>query len=147
MHLLQKSGIEEGKGYGGFPVSGLFLRNTNEITAAKHNAKVYGQASVGAPPMSVPHLDTSKEFLTRKPTVQDMEDKVMATGKIVPKEEIEIKPNISGIIDQILVKEGDKVAAGQLIATLRIVPSVADVNNAQYVLERQKVRLALFLLR
>ena len=75
--------------------------------------------------------DESKEFLTRKPTVQDMEDKVMATGKIVPKEEIEIKPNISGIIDQILVKEGDKVAAGQLIATLRIVPSVADVNNAQ----------------
>ena len=72
----------------------------------------------------------SEEFLTRKPTVQDMEDKVMATGKIVPKEEIEIKPNISGIIDQILVKEGDKVAAGQLIATLRIVPSVADVNNA-----------------
>ena len=73
----------------------------------------------------------SKEFLTRKPTVQDMEDKVMATGKIVPKEEIEIKPNISGIVDQILVKEGDKVTAGQLIATLRIVPSVADVNNAQ----------------
>ena len=72
----------------------------------------------------------SEEFLTRKPTVQDMEDKVMATGKIVPKEEIEIKPNISGIIDQILVKEGDKVTAGQLIATLRIVPSVADVNNA-----------------
>jgi len=56
--LLQKSGIEEGKGYGGFPVSGLFLRNTHEATANQHNAKVYGQASVGAPPMSVPHLDT-----------------------------------------------------------------------------------------
>ena len=58
LHLLQKSGIEEGKGYGGFPVSGLFLRSTNEATASQHNAKVYGQASVGAPPMSVPHLDT-----------------------------------------------------------------------------------------
>ncbi|MDY6051147.1 MAG: malate:quinone oxidoreductase [Rothia sp. (in: high G+C Gram-positive bacteria)] len=56
--LLQKSGIKEGKGFGGFPVSGLFFRNTNEETALKHNAKVYGQASVGAPPMSVPHLDT-----------------------------------------------------------------------------------------
>lgn len=56
--LLQKSGIKEGKGYGGFPVSGLFFRNTNEKTADQHNAKVYGQASVGAPPMSVPHLDT-----------------------------------------------------------------------------------------
>lgn len=56
--LLQKSGIPEGKGYGGFPVSGLFFRNNNEETAMRHNAKVYGQASVGAPPMSVPHLDT-----------------------------------------------------------------------------------------
>ncbi|MDY3048438.1 MAG: malate:quinone oxidoreductase [Rothia sp. (in: high G+C Gram-positive bacteria)] len=58
LNLLQKSGIKEGKGFGGFPVSGLFLRNTNQETALKHNAKVYGQASVGAPPMSVPHLDT-----------------------------------------------------------------------------------------
>ena len=82
----------------------------------------------------------SKEFLTRKPTVQDMEDKVMATGKIVPKEEIEIKPNISGIVDQILVKEGDKVTAGQLIATLRIVPSVADVNNAQQQVSNSSLR-------
>jgi len=58
LNLLQKSGIKEGKGFGGFPVSGLFFRNTNEQTALQHNAKVYGQASVGAPPMSVPHLDT-----------------------------------------------------------------------------------------
>ncbi|CNQ39751.1 malate:quinone oxidoreductase [Neisseria gonorrhoeae] len=56
--LLQKSGIPEGKGYGGLPVSGLFFRNSNPETAEQHNAKVYGQASVGAPPMSVPHLDT-----------------------------------------------------------------------------------------
>lgn len=69
-------------------------------------------------------------FLTRKPVVQNMDDKVMATGKIVPREEIEIKPNMSGIIEKILVKEGDKVSAGQLIATLRIVPNVADVNGA-----------------
>ena len=56
--LLQKSKIPEGRGYGGFPVSGLFFRTQNESIAAQHNAKVYGQASVGAPPMSVPHLDT-----------------------------------------------------------------------------------------
>lgn len=56
--LLQKSGIDEIKGYGGFPVSGEFLRCTNESVIARHEAKVYGQASVGAPPMSVPHLDT-----------------------------------------------------------------------------------------
>lgn len=56
--LLQKSGIKEAKGFGGFPVSGLFLRNVDPTITAQHNAKVYGQASVGAPPMSVPHLDT-----------------------------------------------------------------------------------------
>ncbi|MGL3806032.1 malate:quinone oxidoreductase [Paeniglutamicibacter sp. R2-26] len=56
--LLQKAGIEEIKGFGGFPVSGQFLRCTDETVIDQHHAKVYGQASVGAPPMSVPHLDT-----------------------------------------------------------------------------------------
>lgn len=56
--LLIKSEIPEGKGFGGFPVSGQWLRCTNPDVIAKHNAKVYGKASVGAPPMSVPHLDT-----------------------------------------------------------------------------------------
>ncbi|GAA1520938.1 malate:quinone oxidoreductase [Brevibacterium permense] len=56
--LLQKSGIPEGRGYGGFPVSGIFLRTGNEDLVARHQAKVYGQAAQGAPPMSVPHLDT-----------------------------------------------------------------------------------------
>ena len=56
--LLEKSHIPEGKGFGGFPVSGQWLRCTNEEVIARHHAKVYGQASVGATPMSVPHLDT-----------------------------------------------------------------------------------------
>ena len=56
--LLQKSGIPEGKGFGGFPVSGQWLRCDNPEVVAAHQAKVYGKASVGAPPMSVPHLDT-----------------------------------------------------------------------------------------
>ncbi|WP_431956452.1 malate dehydrogenase (quinone) [Nocardia lijiangensis] len=56
--LLQKSGIKEIKGFAGFPVSGQFLRCTNPALIAKHEAKVYGKAAVGAPPMSVPHLDT-----------------------------------------------------------------------------------------
>ncbi|OAB40580.1 malate:quinone oxidoreductase [Paenibacillus macquariensis subsp. defensor] len=58
LHLLQKSGIPEGKGIGGFPVSGLFMVCKNPEIVAKHRAKVYGQAAIGAPPMSVPHLDT-----------------------------------------------------------------------------------------
>jgi malate dehydrogenase (quinone) len=56
--LLLKSGIREGKGYGGFPVSGQWLRCINEQVIQQHHAKVYGTASVGSPPMSVPHLDT-----------------------------------------------------------------------------------------
>lgn len=56
--LLQKSGIPESKGYGGFPVSGQWLVCNNPDIARQHYAKVYGRAPLGAPPMSVPHLDT-----------------------------------------------------------------------------------------
>ncbi|MDK6464733.1 malate:quinone oxidoreductase, partial [Escherichia coli] len=56
--LLQKARINEIRGFGGFPVSGQWLRCTNEEVIAQHDAKVYGKASVGTPPMSVPHLDT-----------------------------------------------------------------------------------------
>ncbi|MBV4459017.1 malate dehydrogenase (quinone) [Pseudomonas sp. COR58] len=58
LHLLQKSGIEEAKEYAGFPVGGSFLVTENPAIAEQHLAKAYGKASVGAPPMSVPHLDT-----------------------------------------------------------------------------------------
>ncbi|AWP30421.1 malate:quinone oxidoreductase [Paenibacillus vortex V453] len=56
--LLQKCGIPEGKHTGGFPISGLFMVCNNPEVVAEHHAKVYGKAKVGAPPMSVPHLDT-----------------------------------------------------------------------------------------
>jgi malate dehydrogenase (quinone) len=56
--LLEKSHIPEAQGFGGFPVSGQWLKCNNPEIIARHHAKVYGQASVGAPPMSVPHLDT-----------------------------------------------------------------------------------------
>lgn len=56
--LLEKSGIPEAKGFGGFPVSGQWLKCTNPEVIARHHAKVYGKAAVGSPPMSVPHLDT-----------------------------------------------------------------------------------------
>jgi malate dehydrogenase (quinone) len=56
--LLQKSGIPESHGYAGFPVSGIWLRSDDPTVASRHSAKVYGKASVGSPPMSVPHLDT-----------------------------------------------------------------------------------------
>jgi malate dehydrogenase (quinone) len=56
--LLQKSGVPEGKGYAGFPVGGLWLRCDDPALADRHAAKVYGKPSIGAPPMSVPHLDS-----------------------------------------------------------------------------------------
>lgn len=56
--ILQKTGIPESKHVGGFPVSGLFLVCKNPKVVEQHHAKVYGKAAVGAPPMSVPHLDT-----------------------------------------------------------------------------------------
>ncbi|MEO6846842.1 MAG: malate dehydrogenase (quinone) [Chthoniobacterales bacterium] len=58
LHLLQKSRIPEGRGYAGFPVSGIWLRCDEPSVCSRHQAKVYGKASVGSPPMSVPHLDT-----------------------------------------------------------------------------------------
>ncbi len=58
LSLLQKTGIPESKHIGGFPVSGLFMVCNNPDVVAQHHAKVYGKAKVGAPPMSVPHLDT-----------------------------------------------------------------------------------------
>lgn len=58
LQVLEKSDIEEAKGYGGFPVSGQWLRCKNRNVVEQHHAKVYGKAAVGTPPMSVPHLDT-----------------------------------------------------------------------------------------
>jgi malate dehydrogenase (quinone) len=58
LNLLQRSGIREIRGFGGFPISGQFFRTDDPAIVARHQAKVYGKASVGAPPMSVPHLDT-----------------------------------------------------------------------------------------
>lgn len=58
LDILQKSGIPEGNGYAGFPVSGIWLRCDVDEISGRHHAKVYGKAAHGSPPMSVPHLDT-----------------------------------------------------------------------------------------
>ncbi|SFU27100.1 malate dehydrogenase (quinone) [Pustulibacterium marinum] len=67
LNLLEKSKIEEIKGFGGFPVSGEWLVCNNEEVIKNHHAKVYGKAKVGAPPMSVPHLDT--RLINGKPSL------------------------------------------------------------------------------
>lgn len=58
INLLEMSGIPEGRGFGGFPVSGIWLRCDADAVVSRHDAKVYGKAATGSPPMSVPHLDT-----------------------------------------------------------------------------------------
>lgn len=65
--LLQKTGIPESKHIGGFPVSGIFMVCNNPDIVEQHHAKVYGKAKVGAPPMSVPHLDT--RYIDNKKTL------------------------------------------------------------------------------
>ena len=58
IELVQRSGIPEGRGYRGFPVSGIWVRCDESAVSDRHHAKVYGKAPHGSPPMSVPHLDT-----------------------------------------------------------------------------------------
>jgi len=83
----------------------------------------------------------NKAYKTQKASYQSIGKTIVATGKIVPLEEVEIKPNISGIIDRLLVVEGQEVEQGQLLATIRVVPSVADLNNAQEQLRSNQISL------
>ena len=70
-------------------------------------------------------------YTTEKPTIGTIVKKTVATGSIVPKEEVLIKPNISGIIDEIYVEAGQVIKAGDLIAKVKVVPNVTSLNSAQ----------------
>lgn len=118
-----------------------------KITAKKIIYIILGLIFLGALIMGISYLiksnsSKSEQFLTKKAVVQNMDDKVLATGKIVPREEIEIKPNISGIVDKVLVKEGDQVTAGQLVATIRIVPTIQNINSAQQEINNANLQIS-----
>lgn len=70
-------------------------------------------------------------YKTEQATTASIVKKTVATGSIVPKEEVLIKPNVSGIIDEIFVEAGDFVKAGDLIAKVKVVPNVSALNSAQ----------------
>lgn len=70
------------------------------------------------------------KFTTETPFKAVIEKKTVATGKVIPENEVEIKPQISGIIDRVHVKEGDYINSGDLIATIKVVPNEAALNNA-----------------
>ncbi len=70
-------------------------------------------------------------YETMKPFISNIEKKTVATGSVVPEDEIEIKPQISGIIEKIFMEEGEKVKAGDLIARIKVVPNEQALNQAR----------------
>lgn len=126
--LLQKSGISEAKGFGGFPVGGQWLRTGNPVLAAAHQAKVYGAPPLGAPPMSVPHLDTrvinGRSYLLFGPFA-GWSPKFLKQGKVTDLP-FSVKPNNLGsmlgvgvtelslvkyLVGQLRLSEADRVEA------------------------------------
>ena len=81
-------------------------------------------------------------FETQKPFVSSIEQKTVATGKVVPEDEVEIKPQISGIIDKIYLEEGDEVKAGDLIAKIKIVPNEQALNQSRGRVRNAEIALA-----
>ena len=77
------------------------------------------------------NLEDPIVYETQKPAMGSIVKKTVATGSIVPKDEVLIKPNISGIIDEIFVVAGQTIKAGDLIAKVKVVPNVSSLNNAQ----------------
>lgn len=85
-------------------------------------------------------------YKTESPVKKDIVNRVIVTGKVIPEDEINIKPQISGIIDKILLEEGTKVQAGDLIAVIKVVPNEQSLNqaagrvtNAQLALNNAKI--------
>lgn len=78
-------------------------------------------------------------FETQSPFVSDVIMKTVATGSVVPRFEIEIKPQVSGIIDELYVQAGDRIAKGQVIARIKIIPDMVNLNSAETRLNRAKI--------
>jgi HlyD family secretion protein len=68
---------------------------------------------------------------TKSPAIRSIEKKTVVTGKVIPEDEVEIKPQISGIIEQLFVEEGDLVTNGDLLAKVKVVPNEQALNTAQ----------------
>ena len=80
-------------------------------------------------------------YQTEKPSIQTIIKKTVATGSIVPREEVLIKPNISGIIDEIYIKAGDRIKAGDLMAKIRVIPNVGSLQSAKDAVATAKIIL------
>ncbi len=80
-------------------------------------------------------------YETTSPAISDVIKKTTATGSVIPRKEIEIKPVVSGIIDELYVEEGQVLKKGDLIAKIRIIPNMINLNNAKSAVEVQKIKL------
>ena len=78
-------------------------------------------------------------FETKNPFISDVVMKTVATGSVVPRKEIEIKPQVSGIIDELYVEAGDRIQKGQTIARIKIIPDMVTLNSAETRLNRAKI--------
>ena len=78
-------------------------------------------------------------FETEKPIITNIVQKTIATGSIVPKKQIAIKPRVSGIVEQLFVNPGDLVKAGQKIALIKIIPNIVTLNDAETQLDKAKI--------
>ena len=81
----------------------------------------------------------SVEYETQNPVITSIEMKSVATGKVIPEDEVEIKPQISGIIDKLFVEEGDYVNTGDLLAKIKVVPNEQSLNSAKGRLANTKI--------
>ena len=80
-------------------------------------------------------------YNTEKPSKQSIVNKTVATGSILPMEEVLIKPNISGVIDEIYVEAGDLVQANDLIAKIKVIPNLSSLNQARNAIDQAKITL------
>ena len=79
------------------------------------------------------------EYDTQNPYITSIEKKTVVTGKVIPEDEVEIKPQIPGIIESLFVEEGDLVMNGDLLAKIKVVPNEQALNSAEGRLANSKI--------
>ena len=84
---------------------------------------------------------STTQYDTQQPEITSIERKTVVTGSVIPEDEVEIKPQISGIIDQLFVEEGDLVQSGQLLAKVKVVPNEQSLNSARGRVENARIVL------
>ncbi len=80
-------------------------------------------------------------YEVEKPTIMDIVNKTVATGSIKPRKEVNIKPQVSGVVEKLFVEAGEMVRKGQKVAKIKLVPSQVNINNAQSSVELARIRL------